>query len=163
MSELTVVPDASGVQLAVFTFPDRSSPKNDDQPAYGLRDDWVSTCNAGGDVCLTVASFSDQEKERQAYRSGQNGIFTGWGTFALAPGLEVTKTDYYFPYRFDDVVLGMTIPRWIYALKTGAPLPGDYAAGVDGGGIARAMATPATITASGSRTSTAPRSSRHRS
>ncbi len=123
LSKLTVLPDSSGVQLAVFTFPDRSSPKNEDQPAYDLSEEWVSTCNAAGDVCLTVASFSDQEKERQAYRAGQNHIFTGWGTFALAPGLDLTKTEYYFPYRFDDVVLGLTIRQWIYALKTGAPLP----------------------------------------
>jgi hypothetical protein len=78
-----------------------------------LTEDWISLCDSTGTKCVTLASFSPDALDI-AYGPGQNSYFGLHGRFAIAPRLGKTITLWIAPYRFDDVINGMTVRQWIY-------------------------------------------------
>ncbi len=112
-----------GVGLTM-RLPGRQGPFPDGAPDYSLSEEWVSDCDSSGVHCLTIASFDASEKnmiiQGVAPAAGYQGLH---GYFALHPGLDESYQMYFFPYRFDQVVQGLTIRQWIANLKSGAPNP----------------------------------------
>ena len=104
--------------------PGRSGPFPDGAPDFQLSEEWMSDCDASGVHCMTVATFDANEKnmiiQGAAPAAGYQGLH---GYFALHPGLNETYATYFFPYRFDQVVQGLTIRQWIANLKSGASNP----------------------------------------
>jgi len=81
---------------------------------------WISACDAAGDRCLTVASFSADVREFSCSPPSQNAYVTPMGRFAVVPGLDLSITVYVFPYRYDEVVAGRTIRQRISDLAEAA-------------------------------------------
>jgi hypothetical protein len=119
-SSVTQASTASGSTFAShFFFPKRSTPNFDSlTPGQGdqMTEDWLSLCDPTGVKCVTVASFSPDALD-VTYIPGSNAYFALHGQFAIKPGLNKTITLWIAPYRFDDVVGGMTVRDWIYLVS----------------------------------------------
>jgi hypothetical protein len=78
-------------------------------------EEWMSVCNRDEDECLTIASFAPEVK---AFVLGGRYV-TALGRFGFGNHYDGTWSVYFFPYRFDDVVNGLSVRDWIYRLKNG--------------------------------------------
>jgi len=99
-----------------FFLPNRTTANLDTfAPGQGgqLTEDWISLCNSAGTKCVTLASFSPGALDF-AYGPSSNSYFALHGYFAIAPQMAKTISLWIAPYRFDDVINGMTVREWIY-------------------------------------------------
>ena len=120
------VPDAGPPAGAwIVRLPDRTGPYPDGAPDYTLSEDWLSDCATDGTHCLTVATFSQTQKNMIVIGSPTLDVsYQGLhGYYPLNSALDETFTTYFFPYRYDQVVQGLTIRQWIANLKAGKPNP----------------------------------------
>ena len=85
-----------------------------------LSEGWVSVCDAPRARCLTVASFSPLVQQVVVGTGTGEAYLTPMGSFAITPGLDLSWTVYLFPYRYDEVVEGMSIRDHIRAIATSA-------------------------------------------
>ena len=109
VNELTA-PPASALQL-----PNRPGPFGVGAVA-NLTEDWMSSCDVGGTKCITVASFSSLAQDFIAEYNPSTSYMGIHSFFSITQGASQTFTIFIFPYRFDDVVMGMSIRAWIYQL-----------------------------------------------
>lgn len=97
-----------------------------DRPAWGHGDDtqgytregWWGACDATGDRCVTIASFSPviNEVALQANQGGGSGYITALGYFGVSPGMSLDWTIYVFPKRYDQISGDRTVRQHIYDL-----------------------------------------------
>ena len=90
---------------------------------------WLSACDATGTQCVTVATFSPVSQVIAYGFNAGAGLSQAFsyvgvhGHFAITPGSSQSDTVFLFPYRFDDVVDGLTVRQWIYDLQAGKAGP----------------------------------------
>jgi hypothetical protein len=85
-----------------------------------LSESWISVCDAGNTRCLTLASFSPLIREVVLGTGDGQAYLTPMGLYAITPGLDISWTVYVFPYRYDQVVEGMSIRDHIRELARGS-------------------------------------------
>ena len=90
------------------------------------REGWWGACDASGQRCVTLASFSPliNEVALQSNQSGGSGYITALGYFGVHPGMSLEWTIYVFPKRYDQVSGDRTVREHIYALA-----PADFVSG----------------------------------
>jgi hypothetical protein len=99
----------------VLQLPNRAGPFGTGANA-SVTEDWVSSCDATETKCFTIATFSSASQDI-VFNNDPNGpYFAVHGFFSLTDQLNRTVTVAVFPYRFDDIVGGLSIRQWIYQL-----------------------------------------------
>ena len=108
--------DAATAQHNQLLLPGRTGqlPQAPPPKYYNAAEEWLSTCDASEQQCLTLAVFSQDAKILSL--DGQYITPLGRDTFA---GHHAWKI-YLFPYRHDDIVAGKTVRAWVYQLKQAA-------------------------------------------
>jgi hypothetical protein len=100
---------------AALQLPNRKGPFGTGAIAQ-MSEDWISSCDSTGTKCVTVATFSALTQDVIVEYSSFTSYLGIHGFFSLTNGGQYTITTFLFPYRFDAVVMGMTIRQWIYQL-----------------------------------------------
>ncbi len=103
--------------VAALQLPKRPGPFGTGATAT-LTEDWVSTCDATGNTCVTIATFSSAAQDLIAAYGSSSSYFGVHGFFSLLNQTNRQVTVFMFPYRFDSVVMGRSIRAWIYAFRS---------------------------------------------
>ncbi len=115
--------DRTDTAVQVYQFPGRQGPFGTGIPSgHGalLTEDWVSLCDTQGSSCITICSWSPDAQD-VIYGPGNYAYFGVHGFFPVINGLRKSISIWIAPYRFDDVVDGLTVREWIYKLRPHPP------------------------------------------
>jgi len=82
-----------------------------------LTEDWISSCDSTATRCLTIATFGSATQDMIVITNPDTPYMGVHGFFSLGLSQQRSVTVFLFPYRFDQIVAGLTVRAWIYQLS----------------------------------------------
>jgi hypothetical protein len=85
-----------------------------------LTEDWICSCDITGTHCITVATFGSATQDMIVITDPNTPYMGVHGFFSLGLSQARSVTVFLFPYRFDQIIAGLTVRAWIYQLSHSA-------------------------------------------